>query len=120
MNGETALLAELMLQAEVFCAEIESRANDRGRAPVQDDLRLKLSLCRGALSQLQSCYDDDSLTIANPSVKADFRMLVMSLLWVSFRAGLLVDFKLFRKLVQIESGFTYLLINRDRGAAPNE
>ncbi len=35
----------------------------------------------------------------------------MSLLWVAFRAGTRVDFKLFRKLIQIESGFTYLLIN---------
>jgi hypothetical protein len=39
----------------------------------------------------------------------------MSLLWVAFRAGSLVDFKLFRKLVQIESGFTYLFINEVSG-----
>ena len=36
---------------------------------------------------------------------------MLSLLWVAFMAGALVDFELFRKLVQIQSGFTYLLNN---------
>ena len=61
--------------------------------------------------QLQTYHDEDQLMIANPSVRSDFRTLIMSLLWVAFRARTLVDYKLFRKLVQIESGFTYLLIS---------
>jgi hypothetical protein len=111
MSDETALLAEMMLHAEMFCAQIEGRAQDRPRNSEQDELRLKIGQCRGALAQLQTYHDADTLQISNPSVRADFRSLVMSLLWVAFRAGSLVDFKLFRKLVQIESGFTYLLIN---------
>lgn len=120
MTEETALLAELMLQAEVFCAEIESRLQDTSQTVLKDDLRLKISQCRGALLPLQSCYDDDKLMISNPAVRADFRTLVMSLLWTVFRAGPLVDFKLFRKLVQIESGFTFLLINSNPKPPPNE
>ncbi len=34
----------------------------------------------------------------------------MAILWVSFRSRRTMDFKLFRMVVQIESGFTYLLI----------
>jgi len=54
----------------------------------------------------------DELTIEDPLVCADFRTLVMSLLWVHFFARKFTDFKLFRRLVQIESGFTYLLAGR--------
>src|SRR6266446_10386851 len=111
MFEDTALLAEMMLQAEVFCSHIEARAQDTPKTAEQDDLRLKISQCRGALAELQNCHDADKLTISNLSVRADFRSRVMSLLWVAFRAGPLVDFKLFRKLVQIESAFTYLLVN---------
>jgi hypothetical protein len=73
---------------------------------------LKISQCRGALTQLQAKFENDKLTIDDALVCADFRTLVMSLLWVNFAGRLLIDFKLFRKLVQIESGFTYLLIGR--------
>ena len=111
MTDDTALLAEMMLQAEMFCGRIEAGAQDRPKGPDQDELRLKISQCRSALRQLQNYHDEDKLTISNAAVRADSRSLVMSLLWVAFRAGALVDFKLFRKLVQIESGFTYLLIN---------
>jgi|SRR5881227_2552500 hypothetical protein len=111
MSEDTALLSEMMLQAEVFCADIESRAQDMPQTPDQDELRLKISQCRGALSQLQTYYDENTLTIAEPLVRADFRSLTISLLWVAFRAGPLVDFKLFRKVVLIVSGFTHLLID---------
>lgn len=120
MTDETALLAELMLQAEVFCAEIESRSQDRRQIAFENDLLLKISQCRGALFRLQNCYDDDKLMISNPVVGAEFRVLVMALLWISFKAGPLVDFKLFRKLIQIESGFTYLLIKQNEKPPPNE
>jgi hypothetical protein len=111
MKEDTALLAEMMLQAEVFCSQIEARAQDSPRTAEQDELRLKISQCRGALAELQGWYDKNKLMVSNPWVRADFRNLVMLLLWVAFWAGTLIDFKLFRKLVQIESGFTYLLVD---------
>jgi hypothetical protein len=111
MSEDTVLLAEMMLQAEVFCTQIEERAQDSPKTAEQEELRLKISQCRGALAELQSWHDVNKLMISNPWVRADFRNLVISLLWVVFRGGPLVDFKLFRKLVQIESGFTYLLVN---------
>ena len=110
MEEDAALLAEMMLQAEVFCAQVEGRLKTTEATFNGEELRLKISQCRGALLRLQEFYDDEKLTITNSSVRADFRHLVMALLWVGFRGGLLVDFKLFRKLVQIESGFTYLLL----------
>ena len=84
-----------MPQGEMFCGQSESRAQDRPRNSEQDQLRLKIGQCRGALAQLQSYYDADKLKISDLSVRADFRSLVMSLLWVAFRASSLVDFKLF-------------------------
>lgn len=101
-----------MLQAELFCAQIETATKESDRREEQDELLLKISQCRGALAQLQKHYDEEDLTIDNATACADFRHLVMCLMWVAFRAGRSVDFKLFRKLVQVESGFTYLLINR--------
>lgn len=120
MSEDTTLLAEMMLQAEVFCSQIEARAQDSPQTAEQDELRLKISQCRGALAELQSRHDVDKLMISNPWVRADFRSLVMSLLWVAFRAGPLIDSKLFRKLVQIESGFTYLLITRRHGKTQSQ
>ena len=113
MDDQTNLLAEMMLHAEVYCGEIENLAKNLVTTSNSDELRLKISQCQGALSQLQSYYDENSLSIHDPRVAASFRSLVMSLLWVTFRAGSLVDYKLFRKIVQIESGFTYLLISRN-------
>ena len=112
MADDTSLLAEMMLQAELFCAQIETATKESARSSEGDELLLKISQCRGALAQLQKHYEEESLTIENATACAVFRHLVMCLMWVGFRAGSSVDFKLFRKLIQIESGFTYLLINR--------
>ncbi len=106
----TALLSELMLQAEVFCASIEEAILRLPTANDVDELRMKISQCRGALAVLQRFYEKDLLTVENAMVSGTFRQLIMSLLWVSFQAGGVVDRGLFRKLVQIESGFTYLLL----------
>ncbi len=103
---------ELMTQAEIFCSRVESGAEDVPDTPEKEELRLKISQCRGFLSQFQKLFEEDSLTLDSPQTAATFRQLIMSLMWVSFRARALIDYKLFRKLVQIESGFTYLLINR--------
>jgi hypothetical protein len=45
-------------------------------------------------------------------VRADFRQLVMALLWIAYYARGAIDFRIFRMLVRIESGFTYLLVSR--------
>lgn len=119
VNEDTQLLAELMLQSEVFCSRVEAAAARQVEKADRDELRLKISQCRGAVSVLQRLYEADQLTIRNPSVRGTFRQLVMSLLWVTFRAGSLVDKKLFGKLVQIESGFTYLLIVSTAGETGN-
>ncbi len=112
LTDDDALLVELMLQAELFCAQVEAAGKKVLSVPEVHTLLLKISQCRGALNQLQTKYDSDELTIDDALVCADFRTLVMSLLWVQFLARQFIDFRLFRKLVQIESGFTYLLIGR--------
>lgn len=119
MREDTALLVELMLQAEVFCSAVDAAATKQLVNDDLDELRLKVSQCRGALSSLQRRFEDDQLTITDSVVRGDFRQLVISLMWVCFRGGSAVDRKLFRRLVQIESGFTYLLITA-RGRATEE
>ena len=112
LSERDALLIELMLQAELFCSQIEKLGKQRLPLAEMHALLLKISQCRGALSQLQTKFENDELTIDDALVCADFRTLVMSLLWVQFISRQFIDFKLFRRLVQIESGFTYLLISR--------
>ena len=51
-------------------------------------------------------------SIENPSVRADFRQLIVALLWVAVHARGTLDFRIFRMLVRIEAGFTYLLVSR--------
>lgn len=119
MSDETTLLSELMLHAQLFCSRgswcqaTAEVARTRGTAA-------EISQCRGALAQLQTRFEDDELSIRSRSVAADFRHLVMGLLWVSFQTGSIVDRRLFRKLIQIESGFTYLLSAHIGGAAETE
>src|ERR1700754_2405765 len=111
LSERDAMLVEHMLQAELFCGQIEKLGKQKLPLSEMCELLLKISQCRGALTQLQTKFENDELTIDDASVCADFRVLVMSLLWVHFIARQFVDFKSFRKLVQIESGFTYLLIS---------
>ena len=111
MSEDTSSLAELMLQAEVFCAAVEGAAMHRPAGIDWDEMRLKISQCRGALAELQISYDEDQLTIGNESVRENFRYVVMSLLWINFRGRELIDFKLYRQLVKVEAGFTQLLVN---------
>jgi len=93
-----------MLQAEVFCAQVEAVSKKDLSLSDMHALNLKINQCRGELVHLQELYETDNLTINDPAVCADFRRLVMSLLWVNFLGRSSIDFKLFRKLVQIESG----------------
>lgn len=111
--GDTPTLAELLFHAEQFCLRVESAIADAAPNPDEhDDLRLKIAQCRSVLSVLQEAFDDDMLTIANVFVRANFRVLVMSLMWVAFRARHCIDHRIFRMLVMIESTFTHLLIQK--------
>jgi hypothetical protein len=109
---DTSTLSELMLCADQFCSKIESIAQDLAPTREQEELRLKVGQCRMVLGQLQQFFDENKLTIENAAVRAHVRHLVTALLWIAFHARSKIDFKLFRKLVLIESRFTYLLISR--------
>ena len=114
MEEGTALLVELLLQADLFCNRVEALARSQLSRSDLDALRLKISQCRGILTHLQQLYENDTLAIRDPETCADFRNLVISLLWVNFLGRDLIDRKMFRKLVQIESSFTYALITRPK------
>jgi hypothetical protein len=117
MREDTVTLAEMMLSAEQFCSKVETAAQDLAPTPEQEDLRLKLNQCRTLLIQLQALYDEDELTIENAAARAGFRHLVMALLWAAFGARRVIDFKTFRKVVMIESSFTYLLTSGSQWGA---
>jgi hypothetical protein len=102
-------LAELMLHADQFCSSVEAATKDVAPNPEQEELKTKLGQCRAQLAHLQNVFDEDKLKIENPAVRADFRHLVMALMWVAFYARTAIDFKTYRRLVMIESSFTYLL-----------
>jgi hypothetical protein len=112
MNEDTETLAELMLHADRFCSKVEDAIKDVAPIPEEKDLRTKIGQCRNQLAYLQEVFNDNKLNIENPRVRAEFRQLVMALLWVAFYARAAIDFRVFRMLVQIESGFTYLLTIR--------
>ena len=109
MTDDVTLLPELMLSAEVFCGAVEAAVMRIAQPSEREEIRLKISQCRGALAELQNCYDNDELTIADPIVRANFRYLVIGLLWAGLRAAPVLDFRTLRRLVQIEAGFTLLL-----------
>lgn len=111
MSDDTPILTEIMLQTEIFCSQLEGQLT-RATRKKNEELLLKIAQCRGALSFLQGVYEDGQLTFEHPAVAQTFRHLVISLMWVSFYGGPRVDFEFFRKLVQIESGFTSLLLNQ--------
>jgi hypothetical protein len=115
MTENDKLLLELMLHSELICTRLEAAGKKALALADMHLLSLKISQCRNAIAQLQSRYETDDLTIEDDQTCADFRTAVISLMWSSFIARHLLDRKLFRKLVQVESGFTYLLISRHRG-----
>lgn len=110
MEDDTGLLTELMLHAEILCARLA--ADHPAEPKPSSETELKINQSRAALSELQSFYEADELSIRHPPTLASFRRLVMSLMWASFYAGSRVNNKLYRKLLQIESGFTLLLIKQ--------
>src|SRR4249920_1992816 len=112
VSEDSETLSELMLHAEQFCSRVEEATKDVAPIAEHGELRIKIGQIRNQLAQLQEIFDDDKLSIENPRVRADFRQLVMALLWVAFYARTAIDFRIFRMLVRIESGFTYLLVSR--------
>jgi hypothetical protein len=119
-DDEAALLPELLLQSELICSSLEARIQDMPPGRDLDELRFKISQCRGTLSELQSLFDNGQLLLSHRPTAANFRQLVMSLMWVLFYARTSVDFRLFRKLVAIESTLTFLLINEIPFAGPSQ
>lgn len=112
MDDDTALLTEMMLHAEILCARLAAENSTMAEPKPSPEAALKINQCRAALSELQSFYEADKLSVRHPPTLATFRRLVMSLMWASFYAGSRVNNKLYRKLLQIESGFTLLLIKQ--------
>ncbi len=111
-DEDSLTLVELMLHADQFCSEVEAGGKSISSVEDRAELRLKISQCRGFLAELQRIFEEGELNIENQSVRGHFRHLVMALLWVAFLYRQEITFKLFRRLVRIESGFTYLLIVR--------
>jgi hypothetical protein len=103
---------ELMLYATQFCQGVENIMDDLPRDANQDEARLKLAKCRQILILLQDAFDADELSIARPAVRAQFRVLIIHLLWITFRIRQVIDLKLYRIFVQLEAGFTHLLTLR--------
>lgn len=114
MREEDAILVELLLQSELFCRRIETVVKSALVSADLRVLRLKLSHVRRALAHLQEEYENDVLAIENPVTCADFRTLIISLMWLAFLSRVVMDRKTFRKLVLIESSFTYLLTREIR------
>lgn len=112
MSEDTETLAELMLHADQFCSKVEHATKDVAPISEEKELRVKIGQCRTQLVYLQEVFNDGKLTIENPSVRAEFRHLVIALLWIAFYSRTAINFRVFRMLVRIEAGFTYLLVNR--------
>jgi hypothetical protein len=108
MKEDILVLAELMLCAERFCIAVENSMASFPKAE-KDELKLKLSQCRGFLSSLQDRFDEDELKMETASVRMDLRHLVLALLWVAFAARQVIDRKTFRMVVMIEFSVSHLL-----------
>ena len=108
---DTPTLAELLFLAERFCLRSEAEAAARPRSNEEaEELRRKLEHARGLVGLLQQAFDRNELSVRNATVCANFRLLMVALLWIAFYARDVVDHRLFRTLVLIESRLTYLLI----------
>jgi hypothetical protein len=112
VNQGTETLAELMLHAEQFCSKVEQAIEDVAPIAERSELRLKIGQIRNQLASLQELFNEGKLNVENPTVRADFRHLIIALLWVAFYARSAIDYRTFRRLVLIEASFTYLLVTR--------
>lgn len=114
MIDETQTLPELMLHALQFCDRVDDLIADSAPNSERSEARLKLSQSRNILVLLQDSFNEGKLDLDNPSVRAEFRVLILNLLWVSFRVRDVMDLKTFRILVQLEATFTFMLTMRSR------
>lgn len=110
MAEDTETLAELMLHADQFCSRIEVATKNFRKEPERKELRTRLGQCRVQLAHLQTAFEEDQLDLLKPSVRADFRVLIIALMWIAFYSRSAIDFRTYRMLVRIEASFTYLLI----------
>jgi hypothetical protein len=112
MKEDTETLAEMMLHAEQFCSKVEEATMDVAPIAERSDLRTKIGQIRNQLASLQELFNEGKLNLENPTVRADFRQLIIALLWIAFYARSAIDYRTFRRLVLIEASFTYLLMTR--------
>jgi hypothetical protein len=112
MDDDTETLFELMLAADRLCIELQNAARAVTARPDRTELLLKIAQCRTMIRRAREYYDKDQLTIDAAAVRGTFRNLIMAALWMAFYARGVITRKMFRKLVVIESGFTYLLVQR--------
>jgi hypothetical protein len=111
MSEDAETMFEMMIHAERFCSAVENLADDLA-GKEHEELRMKISQCRSLLQQLRLIYDASELTATNGSACGYFRQLIIAFMWTAHYARKTIDFRLFRKLVVLESSFTYLLIKR--------
>ena len=111
MDQTSELLAEMMLHAAQFCNQVETSSTLLEDKRDLEEFRLKLGQARNILERLQQAYNESALDIQNKGVLAEFRQLIIALLWISYYIRQHLDFRLFRRLVSIEAAFTYLLLS---------
>src|SRR5437879_6525894 len=111
MRENTETLSEIILAADRFCSEVEARNKDVAPNPEENELKAKLGLCRTQLAYLQNIFNENRLKLDDPLVCEGFRHLITALLWVAFYSRVVVNFRLFRKIVLMESIFSNLLIH---------
>lgn len=115
MAEDTETLFELMLTVDRFCSGVSSKLQDCSTGE-REELRLKLGQCIGAIARLREIYECDQLTVADSTVCAEVRQLILALMWVSFYARDIIDRRTFRLLVTIEAAFSYLLSDNFRSS----
>ncbi len=112
MQDETELLAELMLHATQFCNAVGSLEVPFQTSSNEREFYLKLGQARNILERLQQSYNEGLLSLDDKVVAAEFRQLVIALLWIAFYRRHQLDFKTFRRVAMVEASFTYLLIGK--------
>jgi hypothetical protein len=112
MDESGELLAEMLLHSAQFCCKAEALSASLSEERELGEFRLKLGQARNILERLQEAYSGDALDLGNKQAIAEFRQLVITLLWIAFYIRQQLDFRTFRMVVSIEAGLTYLLITR--------
>jgi hypothetical protein len=111
MNQDTELLAEMMLHAAQFCSKTDALSARISDKKELDEFRLKLGQARNILERLQEAYNESVLDIKSKSLTAEFRQLIIVLLWMGYYTRQHLDLRLFRRLVSIEASFTHVLLS---------